>query len=80
MATLKTFTEEQKRKARKMGFKSKAPKRPKASASLQSLENWTARYNNWIDRLKEKAAAYDKKEKDKKKKASLLKSIRAAKR
>ncbi len=77
---LKTFSEEQKRKARKMGFKSKAPKKPKASASLTSLENWQSRYNDWIDRMKAKAQDFDKRETDKKKKATLLKQIRAAKR
>lgn len=77
---LKTFSEEQKRKARKMGFKSKAPKSPKASASLTSLQNWESRYNDWVDRMKAKAQDFDKRESDKKKKVSLLKQIRAAKR
>lgn len=77
---IKTFSEEQKRKAQKMGFKSKAPKRPKASASLTTLENWQSRYNDWVDRMKAKASEFDKAEADKKKKATLLKQIRAAKR
>jgi len=80
MASIKTFSEEQKRKARKMGFKSKAPKRPKASATLMTLERYVMRYNDWVDRMKDKAKAYDKKENDKKRKQQLLKQIRSSKR
>lgn len=34
-------------KARKGGFKRKRPRKPKSTASLDSMNNWGERYNEW---------------------------------
>jgi len=44
-------TSDQIRDARKGGFKGKRPRKPKAGASLRTLENWGNRYNGWVDKV-----------------------------
>lgn len=67
MALAKVSAEEI-RKARKSGFKRKAPKKPKRSASVTTLENYVARHNEWAKALKSAGRNVDKK-------ATLLKTI-----
>jgi hypothetical protein len=63
--------------AKKVGFKSKKPKKPKASATLNAFESYIVRYNEFVKRLKEKAQMFDKKEADKKKREVLRKKVAA---
>lgn len=60
MATLKTVSEATKREARKAGKLPKKPTKPKKSASLQTLENYVARHNAWVDKINGMAAKYRK--------------------
>jgi len=60
MALTKVSPEEI-RKARKAGFKRKAPKKPKRSASAQTLENYISRHNAWAKDLKAAGKNVDKK-------------------
>lgn len=53
--TLKTYTDEELRQARKGGFKRAKLKKPKAGATLTQLENYVSRHNKWVDDMKEKA-------------------------
>ncbi len=64
---------EDKRLARSDGFKKKAPKKPKQSASMNSMENYISRYNDWAKELKERAKAGKKRD-------DLKKEVRGAKR
>lgn len=67
MSLLKISADEL-RKSRKSGFKRKAPKKPKRSASVQVLENYISRYNSWVKDAKASAKKIDRK-------AQLLKMI-----
>jgi len=49
---LSKISREDIRKARKAGFKKKALKKPKASASLGVIENYISRQNDWIKEAK----------------------------
>ncbi len=49
--------------AKKSGFRKKRPKKPRASSSYTTLENYKNRYNNWVKELKEKAKEYHKRKK-----------------
>lgn len=62
MALIKVSSDEI-RKARKAGFKRKAPKKPKKSASLSTLESYVSRHNEWAKSLKEAGRSLDKKAK-----------------
>lgn len=77
MAQIKSYTDAEHRDAKKAGFKRKKPKKPAASASLRTLENWVARYNQWVTDLKAKAKQYKQKEADKKKRDTLKNKIRS---
>lgn len=68
MATLIKVSSEEIRKARKAGFKRKAPKKPKKSASVSVLENYISRHNEWAKELKAAGKNVDKKK-------TLLKTI-----
>lgn len=50
------------RKARKMKFRAKAPKKPKRSASPEVLKNYIARHNDWVQKVKDAAKRYNEKE------------------
>jgi len=60
---MKKFTAEELRKARKSGFRKKAPKKPKTSASVSTLESYVSRFNAYVDEMKAKAKETDKKDK-----------------
>jgi len=47
MKTSKKPTCQELKEARKGGFKKKAPKKP-VSKSYAALENWVARWNQWV--------------------------------
>ncbi len=68
MATLIKVSSEEIRKARKAGFKRKAPKKPKRTASVTTLENYISRHNEWAKELKSAGKNVDKKK-------TLLKTI-----
>lgn len=59
---LSKVTAEQIRLARKAGFKKKAPKKPKQSASLATLEGYVSRHNDWAKQLKAAISAGKKRE------------------
>lgn len=50
------------RKARKMKFKAKAPKKPKRSASPDALKNYIGRHNEWVQKVKDAAKSFNEKE------------------
>lgn len=75
---ISTYTEEDKRKARKEKFKRKSPKKPKQSSSLAVKERWIERYNSWVKDLKTKARECDKRESDKMKAKKIAEQIRRA--
>jgi len=62
MASITKITTEDKRLARVGGFKRKAPKKPKAGATVSSLENYIGRYNDWAKECKSRAAEGRKKD------------------
>lgn len=66
---LSKLSAEDLRKARKAGFKKKAPKKPKQSASLATMEGYVARHNDWVKQARQKVA-------DGKKREALKKQIR----
>ncbi len=68
MASIKKFTQDEMRLAKKAGFKRKKPKKPKASSTLSVQENYVSRYNAYVDEIKRKA-------KDAKKKEAIRKQI-----
>lgn len=70
MASILKISNEDIRKARKAGFKRKKPSKPKAKTEL-ALENWIARYNNWVKDAKSKIS-------DGKKLDALKKQVRDA--
>lgn len=76
MAKIKTYTEDQLKKARRSGLKAKRPKKPKAGATLRTMENYIKRYNEWVDKIKAGAKKYEQKEADKKKRERLRNEIR----
>lgn len=47
--------------ARKAKFRTKAPKKPKVSASTQSWISYAKRHNAWCDKVKVKAEEYREK-------------------
>lgn len=66
MASLMKLSAEQLRLARKAGFKRKAPKKPKQSASLATMEGYVARHNQWVKDAKSRIAGEKRREKLKK--------------
>jgi len=72
---IKKYTADEYRNAKKMKFKAKKPKKPKASATLNSLESYIERYNNWVDKIKAKSKDFKTKESDKKKIQTIKKTI-----
>lgn len=66
---LAKLSAEQLRLARKAGFKKKAPKKPKQSASLSTMESYVSRYNDWCKQARQKIS-------DGKKRENLKKQIR----
>lgn len=60
MATLKKLDPEKKRLARKIGKLPAAPKKPKRGASLSAMENYVSRYNDYVDKIHNKAAQASK--------------------
>jgi len=52
--TVLKYSEEDKRNARKGGFKKKRPKKPK-SKTHASITSYIKRYNQWVKDLKEAA-------------------------
>jgi len=77
MATANKISQSELSQARKAGFKRSKPKKPKASASLSSLENYITKYNNWVRAAKDKIASKKQKETDKKRKLDLRNKIKA---
>jgi len=75
MAAISSISDSDLRAARSAGFKRKKPKKPKASASLSSMENFITRYNAWVKAAKDKIAAKKKKEGDKSKAKALRAQI-----
>lgn len=61
MALLKV-SESDKSLARKVGKLPKAPRKPKQSASLKVMENYIARNNAYVKKIKDMAAKSRKKE------------------
>ncbi len=61
--------------ARKGGFSRKAPKKPKASASLSTLENWITRWNEWVKGVHEGVKNAQAQEQAKQKKVKLRATI-----
>lgn len=76
MATIKKFSAADLAAARKAGYKKKKPKKPRAGASLSVLENYVARYNEWIDGARTKIKEKSSKEAAQKKRVALSKAIR----
>jgi hypothetical protein len=64
---LRKISDEVLRKARKGGFKAKAPKRPKMSASANTLLSYISRYNNWVAKANEASKKLNEKDNLKKK-------------
>jgi hypothetical protein len=64
---LRKINDETLRKARKAGFKAKAPKKPKQSASATVMKNYIARHNEWVSKANEAAKKSNEKEALKKK-------------
>ena len=62
MATLLKLSAEELRKARKAGFKKKAPKKPKLSSSLSTMEGYVSRHNDWVKQARTKIAENKKRE------------------
>lgn len=62
MALHKKPTSDQIRDARKGGYRTKRPRKPKAGASLTVLENWETRYNDWCKGITEGASNGKKRE------------------
>lgn len=60
--SLKQLSEKDKAAARKVGKLPKAPKKPKQSASVATLENYVARHNAYVDKIKEMARKNAKKD------------------
>jgi len=75
MAAIAKFTRDQLKNARKAGFRRKKPNKPKAGASLNSLEAWVLRYNDWVKDMKEKDREHKKNLTDKKKREKLKRDI-----
>lgn len=76
MATLKSKpTSDQLRLARKGGFKGKRPKKPKAGATLNAMENWVSRYNDWVSKVHGGIKNIKEKEKSKSKRETLKRQI-----
>ena len=61
-------TSDQIKDARKGGFKNQRPTKPKAGATLNALESWEIRYNEWCKGITDGA-------KDGKKRIALKKEI-----
>lgn len=59
---LKKVSEEDKRVARKIGKLPKAPRKPKQSASLNTMQNYIRRHNAYVDKIKRMATDARKKE------------------
>jgi len=58
-----TITNEQLKDARKAGFRRKKPRKPRASASKATFENFIKRWNEYCTEAKRKAAEYRQREK-----------------
>jgi len=58
---LSKYTADELRAARKAGFRSKCPKRPKMNAGVSALENYIARHNDWVKRMKSAKSSETKK-------------------
>lgn len=63
---LQKISESDKQLARKVGKLPKAPRKPRQSASLTTMENYIARHNNYVKKIKEMASKARKKEQLKK--------------
>jgi len=59
---LAKLSADQLRQARKAGFKRKAPKKPKQSASLSVMENYVAKHNSWVKDARAAISANKRKE------------------
>jgi len=55
MASLAKFTPEDLRLARKAKFKKKRPKKPKSN-TINAMETFVAKYNDWVHELKRAAS------------------------
>jgi len=75
MATLAKITPADLSAARKAGFKKKRPKKPRASASLTTLENYVVRYNQWVKDARAKVSEKRTKMNNEKKRKSLRTAI-----
>jgi len=76
MAHLKSKpTSDQMRKARRCGFRAKRPKKPRAGASLNALEGYVARYNNWVGKVHDACKRHDNQEKAKTRRDKLKEQI-----
>lgn len=75
---LKKLTPVELANARKAGYKKKKPKKPRVAATLNVLENYVVKYNEWVDGARAKIKEQSKKESDAKKRVALSKAIRQA--
>lgn len=62
MAALLKVSESEKSLARKAGKLPKAPKKPKRNASLTVLDNYITRHNDYVKKIKDRAAKSRRKE------------------
>lgn len=44
-------TSDQLKEARKGGFNTKRPEKPKAGTTFKSLESWGKKYNSWVSKV-----------------------------
>jgi hypothetical protein len=59
---LQKISESDKQLARKVGKLPKAPRKPRQSASVTVMENYIARHNHYVKKIKDMAARARKKE------------------
>ena len=51
------FTLRELKQARKQGFRTKRPKKPKAK-SIEALQNYIRKYNSWVNQVKSNAKSH----------------------
>jgi len=78
MAKIINFSSAEKAMLNKAGFKTKRPKKPKASSSLLVKENWIGRNNEWVRKGRVKLKDYKQKIADKVKAKKIAEDIRRA--
>jgi hypothetical protein len=58
MASILKISNEELRLARKGGFRRKKPKKPAGKASLNVLQGWVTRNNEWVKDAKKRASDF----------------------